>query len=111
MEQAKAMGLDKQVLDQVISRTALDEVVSQLGLTASQDTIAAQIRNNPSFRGGGGAFDPTLFARTLQDNNLSEQAFVGITAKDVAREQLLSAVTDGMLAPPGFTRLLYDFIN
>jgi peptidyl-prolyl cis-trans isomerase D len=105
------MGLDKQVLDQVISRTALDEVVSKLGLTASQETVAAQIRNNPAFRGGGGAFDPTMFARTLQDNNLSEQGFVAVTAKEIAREQLLSAVTVGMLAPPGFTRLLYDFIN
>jgi len=95
----------------VISRAALDEEVSKLGLTASRDTIAAQIRTNQAFRGAGGAFDPGLFQRTLQDNGLSEEAFVAETAKDLAREQLLDAVSDGVAAPPGLTRLLYDFVN
>jgi peptidyl-prolyl cis-trans isomerase D len=111
MEQAKAIGLDKNVLDQVISRAALDEVVHRLGLTASQQSIAAQIRNNPSFRGADGAFDPTLFARTLQDNTLSEASFVGSTGKDIARTQLIEAATAGLVAPPGFARVLYDFVN
>ena len=111
MEQAKAIGLDKNVLDQVISRAALDEVVNRLGLTASQQGIAAQIRGNPSFRGADGAFDPTLFARTLQDNTLSEASFVGSTGKDIARTQLMEAATDGLVAPPGFARVLYDFVN
>ncbi|HEY4264761.1 MAG TPA: SurA N-terminal domain-containing protein [Micropepsaceae bacterium] len=111
MEQAKAIGLDKNVLDQVIARAALDEQVKSLGLTASQDTIATQIRTNQSFRGADGSFDPNLFLRTLQDNGMSEQAFVAATSSDIAREQLLNAVTDGMVAPPGLARLLYDFIN
>ena len=111
MEQAKAIGLDKNVLDQVISRAALDEVVNRLGLTASQQGIAAQIRGNPSFRGPDGAFDPTLFARTLQDNTLSEASFVNSTGKDIARAQLIDAATDGLVAPPGFARVLYDFVN
>jgi peptidyl-prolyl cis-trans isomerase D len=111
MEQAKAIGLDKNVLDQVISRAALDEVVNRLGLTASQESIAAQIRGNPSFRGADGAFDPTLFARTLQDNTLSEASFVGSTGKDIARTQLMEAATAGLVAPPGFARVLYDFVN
>jgi peptidyl-prolyl cis-trans isomerase D len=111
MEQAKAIGLDKNVLDQVIARAALDEQVKSLGLTASQETIATQIRTNQNFRGADGAFDPNLFLRTLQDNGLSEQAYVVATGGDIAREQLLDAVTDGMTAPPGLARLLYDFIN
>jgi peptidyl-prolyl cis-trans isomerase D len=89
----------------------LDEQAASLGLTASQDTIAAQIRANPNFRGTDGAFDPTLFLRTLQDNSLSEQAFVAMTGKEIAREQLLTAATDGLVAPPGFARILYDFVN
>src|SRR6185437_1446284 len=102
MDQAKAIGLDRNVLDQVISRAALDEEVNRLGLTASQATIATQIKTNPNFRGTDGAFDPNLFARTLQDNSMSEEMFVAATGKDIAREQLLNAVADGMTAPPGF---------
>src|SRR5258706_4323525 len=110
-EQEKAIGLNKNVLDQVISRAALDEVVNRLGLTASQQSIAAQIRGNPNFRGTDGAFDPTLFARTLQDNTMSEASFVGSTGKDIARTQLMEAATAGLVAPPGFARVLYDFVN
>lgn len=43
MEQARAIGLDRSVLDQVINRTALDEEASNLGLTASQKAVVAQI--------------------------------------------------------------------
>jgi peptidyl-prolyl cis-trans isomerase D len=111
MEQAKAIGLDRNVLDQIISRTALDEEANRLGLTASQKTVVAQIQSNPGFRGTDGAFDPNLFARALQDNGLSEQGFVALTGKDIAREQLLDAVADGIAAPPGLTRILYNYAN
>lgn len=111
MEQAKAIGLDRSVLDQMISRTALDEEANRLGLTASQGTIVSQIQSNPSFRGTDGAFDPNLLTRALQDNGLSEQGFINLTGKDIAREQLLDALVDGIAAPPGLTRILYDYTN
>src|SRR5579872_612551 len=110
-EQAKAIGLDRSVLDQMISRAALDEEANRLGLTASQKTVVAQIQANPSFRGADGAFDPNLLARALQDNGLSEQGYVDLTGKDIAREQLLDALADGLAAPPGLTRVLYDYTN
>lgn len=111
LEQAKAIGLDRSVLDQMISRTALDDEANRLGLTASQSTIVSQIQSNPSFRGADGAFDPNLLARALQDNGLNEQGFINLTGKDIAREQLLDALVDGIAAPPGLTRILYDYTN
>ncbi|HEX5279362.1 MAG TPA: SurA N-terminal domain-containing protein [Micropepsaceae bacterium] len=111
LEQAKAIGLDRSVLDQMISRTALDDEANRLGLTASQATVVAQIQSDPSFRGTDGAFDPNLLARTLQDNGLSEQGFIDLTGKNIAREQLLDSLVDGIAAPPGLTRILYDYAN
>src|SRR5690348_16433118 len=75
MEQARAIGLDRNVLDQVISRTALDKEADKLWLIASQKTVVSQIQSNPGFRGADGAFDPNLLAKALQDNSLSEQGF------------------------------------
>lgn len=111
LEQAKAIGLDRSVLDQMINSTALDNEANRLGLTVSQNTIVAQIQSNPNFRGADGAFDPNLLARALQDNGLSEQGFINVTGKDIAREQLLDALVDGIAAPPGLTRILYDYTN
>jgi peptidyl-prolyl cis-trans isomerase D len=111
MDQAKAIGLDRSVLDQAIGRAALGEESQSLGLTASQNAIANEIRSNNAFRGADGAFDPNAFARTLQDNGLSEAQFVQSTGEDITRSQLLDAATAGITAPPGLTRLLYDFIT
>ena len=111
MEQAKAIGLDRNVLDQTISRTALDVEANRLGLTVSQSAVVKQIQANPNFRGADGAFDPNLMARALSDNSLSEQGFVALTGKDITREQLLDAVADGVAAPPGLTRILYNYTN
>ena len=111
MDQAKAIGLDKNVLQQAIGRAALDEESRTLGLTASQSAVANEIRGNSAFHGPDGAFDPNAFARTLQDNGLSEDQFVRTTGQDITRSQLLNAATDGILPPPGLTRLLYDFVT
>jgi peptidyl-prolyl cis-trans isomerase D len=111
MDQVKAMGLDKTVLDQAVSRAALDEAGRQLGLVASLDAIRAQIRASEVFRGADGAFDPNLFVRALQESGLSEEGFVVATGKDIARSQLVNAAGQGLVPPPGLARLLYDYVT
>src|SRR6266849_7938427 len=73
MEQARASGLDRNVLEMAISQTALDEVGRGLGLTTSQATVNAQITNDKNFVGAGGVFDQNIFLRALQDNKFSPQ--------------------------------------
>jgi peptidyl-prolyl cis-trans isomerase D len=111
MDQAKAMGLDKNVLDTAISRTALDEQAKKLGLTASRQAIETEIKTAEPFRGADGAFDFARYAQMLRDNSLTEQAFLADTGKDIARNQLIEALADGVAAPPGLSRLLYDYLS
>ncbi len=111
MEQARAMGLDRNVLDQAIGRAALDERTRDLGLTATRSAIEAQFTGNAAFKGAGGAFDPLLFQRALQESGYSVQGFYALTGQDIVRRQMVDAITDGMAAPPGLARLLYDFFN
>lgn len=111
LEQAREFGLDRNVLDQAISRAALDDQGSRLGLTASVDTIRNEIRASNAFRGPDGAFDPLAFQRALQDAGMSEQGFVESTKADIARSQLIGATSEGILPPPGLARLLYDYVN
>jgi len=109
MEQARAMGLDRNVLEQIIIRTALDERGKQLGLIASNSAIEDQVRT--LFKGAGSTFDPAAFQRALQDNGYTVQGYYTLTAQDITRQQMVGAVTDGVAAPPGFVRLLYDLFN
>ncbi|HYM19349.1 MAG TPA: SurA N-terminal domain-containing protein, partial [Micropepsaceae bacterium] len=111
MDQAKAIGLDRNVLDTAISQKALDEEGRSLGLTASQNTVNNQITSDKNFVGAGGAFDQNVFLRALQDNGFSPQGFMDITAENITRGQLIGATVDGVAAPPGLVRLLFDYTS
>src|ERR1700759_1548875 len=50
-EQARAFGLDRQVLQQTIAEAALDENARRLGLGQSDDQIRDVIMNDPNFKG------------------------------------------------------------
>jgi peptidyl-prolyl cis-trans isomerase D len=111
IEQARAMGIDRNVLEASINRAALDERGRGLGLVASRATIEAQFTSDPGFRGASGAFDPFIFQRALQDSGYTVDAFYAQTGRDVARRQMLTAFINGVTPPPGLTRLLFDFYS
>src|SRR5262249_37776920 len=60
-EQARAFGLDRQVLLQTIGEAALDEEVRRLGLGQSDAETLRTIYDDPNFTGVGGKFDPQRF--------------------------------------------------
>ena len=111
MEQARAMGLDRNVLETSINRAALDERSRGLGLVASRATIEAQFTGDPAFRGASGAFDPFIFQRALLDSGYTPDAFYAQTGEDVTRRQMITALVGGIAAPPGLSRLLFDFYS
>jgi len=111
LEQARAMGLDRTVLDQAINRAALDEKSNRLGLIATRSAIESTFTGNSAFRGAGGAFDPLTFQRALQESGYSVEGFYNLTGQDIARRQMIDALVDGMVAPPGMVRLLYDLFS
>jgi len=111
MEQARAMGLDRNVLETSINRAALDERSRALGLVASRATIEAQFTGDPAFRGASGAFDPFIFQRALLDSGYTPDAFYSQAGEDVTRRQMITALVGGITAPPGLSRLLLDFYS
>jgi len=108
-EQARAIGLDRQVLQRLISETALDEEARRLGLNISNQALRAIIVSNPNFHNKAGQFDPQLFASALRDNDLSEQTFVGDMRKTVLRQFVLAALTTGVKAPKAEVKAEADF--
>ena len=98
-EQARAAGLDRQVLQRLLSEGALDDTAHRLGLSISDATIRGIIMTNPNFRNKAGEFDPQLFASALRDNDLTEGMFVDELRKTAVRQFLLAALSTGATAP------------
>src|SRR4051812_48551080 len=55
-EQAQALGLDQQVLQQLVTGALLDEEARKLGLGFSKERLAQLTRDDPAFKGPDGKF-------------------------------------------------------
>src|SRR6195256_520992 len=98
MDQARAFGLDRQVLQQTIAEAALDEEARRLGLGQSDAETMRMILGDPNFKGVTGAFDPARFQATIRQFGFSEQRYV---ADQRAIEYVkLDAAQAGPIDPP-----------
>ena len=98
-EQARAFGLDRQVLQQTISEAALDEEARRMGLAQSQEETMRIIYNDPNFKGLGGAFDPARFQATIRQFGYTEQRYLAEQRRVGLRRQIVGTVAAG-LEPP-----------
>ena len=98
-EQARAFGLDRQVLQQTIAEAALDENARQLGLGQSDEQIRQLIMNDPNFKGVDGKFDPNRFQGLIRNFGYTEQRYVAEQRKVALRRQITGTIGAGLEAP------------
>jgi peptidyl-prolyl cis-trans isomerase D len=98
-EQAKALGLVNQTLDQVIQRTLLSLAADDAGLRVGDPLVLGQLRAEPAFHNQLGQFDSDQFRRILAANQLTEDGYVQLLRTEIKRSQLVGAVTTGAQAP------------
>jgi peptidyl-prolyl cis-trans isomerase D len=107
--QARALGLDRQVLSQLIGQAALDNHVEDLGLKISDKTIAESIANNPAFKDGRGDFNRTQFQTILFQNGLTEQAYVASERSSLLRGQIGRIIETGITPPDFLLKTLFKY--
>lgn len=111
-DQARAFGLDRQILNQMIADATLDEQASRLALAVSDEQIAREIAENPNFRRPGAtSFDPAYFQQLLRSNNLTEQRFVASERQRAVRDQLLKSLGAGVAVPQVLIEAVGRFEN
>ncbi|MGX5841070.1 peptidyl-prolyl cis-trans isomerase [Mesorhizobium sp. ArgA1] len=101
-EQAKAYGIDNQVLAQLVSGAVLDEQARKLGLGFSKDKLAELTRQEPAFQGPNGQFDRRLFESRLRELGMRPEDYLKNRSQVAVRQQIVEAVSDGLKAPNTF---------
>src|SRR5712672_1124961 len=96
MEQARAFGLDRQVLQQTIAETALDEEARRMGLGQSEAETMRMIYADPNFKGVGGAFEPARFQATIRQYGFTEQRYVADQRRVSLRRQIAGTISAGV---------------
>src|SRR5436190_5274351 len=92
LEQARALGLDRQIVRQIFSEIILDEYARMQRLGVSDEEIARRIREDPSFQAPNGRFDRQRFEMLLRQNGFTEGRYVAEQRRGMLRRQLVGTV-------------------
>ncbi|MFO1034608.1 MAG: SurA N-terminal domain-containing protein, partial [Hyphomicrobiales bacterium] len=111
LEDARKLGIDKQVFDLIINNAVLDATVEKMGLRISDKQIADPIAANPSFQTADGKFDPNLFRQALEQNGMNEATFFAEQRQTTSRAYVMGLATSGQPVPKVLTEALLRYQN
>ena len=98
-DQARALGLDRQLLGQLVAETTLDEQAKQMRLGLANKDIADRITSDPAFRGPNGQFDRARFDQVIRNAGFNEARFVAEQRNVMLRRQIAQTVSGDLKVP------------
>lgn len=99
VQQARAFGLDQQVLAQLVTRAALDGEVDKLGLSVTDEMVRDDLVRNPAFQGLSNGFDAQSYEFFLDNSGMSAKDFEEQVRGDLSRGLLEIGVAGGAAMP------------
>tara|TARA_B100000674_G_scaffold201785_1_gene164722 strand:- start:86 stop:1951 length:1866 start_codon:yes stop_codon:yes gene_type:complete len=85
IEEAKSFGLHLQVVERLINRSLLDQLLIDLKISVSDGLLLKNLKTNPNFKNAEGNFDRKKYNDYLSKINLSENEFEKILRNDLSR--------------------------
>ncbi|MFN3890529.1 MAG: SurA N-terminal domain-containing protein [Beijerinckiaceae bacterium] len=99
-DEARAAGLDRMVLQRLISEAALDQRAKELGLAMADRDIAQAIVNDPAFLGPTGRFERQRFNDALREAGYpNEQRFLLDQRMNYLRRELALSLAGNPVIP------------
>ena len=110
-DQARALGLDRQILGQLVAETTFDEQAKQLRLGLSDTDIAQRITSDPNFLGPDGKFDRQRFEQLIRNAGFSEGRYVDEQRRVLLRRQIAQSVSGELKVPSATLASINQFRN
>jgi len=110
-DQARALGLDRQILAQLIGDTTLDEKVRDWRLGLSDAEIAKRITSDPNFRGPTGKFDRDRFEILIRNAGYTEGSFVDEQRRELLRRQIVQSIAGEIPVPSTVMSAMNQYRN
>ncbi len=106
---ARAIGLDRLVLQRLVALAALEDEADTLGLSVGDAEVARQIREIAAFQGVDGTFDREAYRFGLERIGMSAAEFEAQLRDETARTILQGALVAGVAPPEAFVDTLYRY--
>ncbi|WGR91998.1 SurA N-terminal domain-containing protein [Bradyrhizobium sp. ISRA443] len=110
-EQARAFGIDRQVLQQTLAEAAMDEEARRMGLHQSDAEVLRTIYNDPTFKGLNGQFDPQRFQAVIRNYGYTEGRYIAEQRRVGLRRQIAGTISAGVEPPKSMVEALTRFRN
>jgi peptidyl-prolyl cis-trans isomerase D len=99
LDQARQLGLDRQIVGQLVAEIVLDERARALRLGVTDAEVARRITADPGFRGLTGQFDRATFEAVIRQAGFTEVRFVAEQRRQLVRRQLGGTIVAGSTLP------------
>jgi peptidyl-prolyl cis-trans isomerase D len=109
LQEARALGLDRRVMERLIGGAAVDAHARALHLAIGDTAILDEIMKDPAFKDPSGNFSPALFQQTLQAMGMNEQGYIDSLRERNLRRQILSTVGKVAAGPDVLVTALNNF--
>ena len=88
VQEAKSIGIHFRVLERLINRSLLDQLVRDLEISIGDTFLLKRIKGNTNFQDNNGNFNRENYNQYLNQLNLSENEFEDILRNELSRELL-----------------------
>lgn len=111
LSQLIAMGVDRGVLSGLVATAALDNELTEIGLSVGDEVLLDEITRISAFQGSDGSFSRDNYRFALDNAGLSEAEFEADMRSETARTLLQGAITGGTRMPAVLGETLTNYIG
>lgn len=109
--EARAVGIDRQVLAELMANATLQEQAKRLNLAVPDADVARSIVEDPTFRDARGQFDQIRFQRVLSASGMNEPMYVALQRNLLLRRQIIEGVAGGVQVPAALSEAVFKHQN
>lgn len=99
IDQALLFGLDRSVLQRLVTQAAYENEALRLGVSVGDTTIRDTLLANPGFQGITGAFDKDIYEDSIRRSGMNPKEYEALIRKDSSQRLIQAAVSSGTKLP------------
>ena len=106
-DRARQLGIDRQILGDLMRDAALDSQAAALGITMPERAVAQRVADSPQFQGANGSFNADSFRNLLRQNGFSEEQFFATERASMTRQVISQPLTTEAVVPNTLVELIW----
>lgn len=99
IEQALLFGLDRNVLQRLITQAAYENEAQRLGVSVGDATVKDALLSNPGFQGLTGTFDEDVYKDAIRRSGMNPAEYEALVRSDASQLLIQAAVSAGVNLP------------